>query len=177
MWKYLVRAGLLLELWLAALPAGAEVTTADINACLNRGLRSILSAEDIARYAIIPNITKNIVGPQWQQLSDGELQELEAVVLAVMTTRLRERGTRYRNATALAEESHIKASVEHKNRYSISGTIYFDGVPYWFETIAFVTEERCSFYTLNVENVFTLSGWLREQTAIQAKLEALGLKQ
>lgn len=145
-----------------------------ISDCLNRGLQSLLTARGVSDYAAITNITRNVVGPAWRQLDDQLRGQLEATVLLAMEKRLHEKGAEFRDAVVTAEK--LEPSSRYPNFYQISGTISSGGQPYWFETQATISKRECRFYTLNIENYFILSAWLRDQASVKAKMKELGLK-
>lgn len=155
-------------------PVYAEVSAAEIDDCLERGLNSILAAQNVEQYAVISNITRNVVGRPWGTLSEVDQETLQAIVLDTIKRKLHERGAEFQGATV--GEITVVPSKDWPHQYTISGELLAHGIPYWFQTIANISKDRCRFYTLNIENMFTLSGWLREQPAVREKMKALGLK-
>jgi hypothetical protein len=153
----------------------SEVTMETINDCLNQGLMHVLTATDVANYAVIPSIARSVAGPAWKTLSERDHKRLEQVVLDTMINRLRERGREFAGAVAYAEVT--ESSLKYPDQYTISGKLNARGTAYWFQTIAYITTKQCKFYTLNIENVFVLSSWLKKQPAVAAQLKVFGVKQ
>jgi hypothetical protein len=147
----------------------AANTEALVDTCLNRAFENVLQAQNIPQFVSIPNLTKNIVGRQWQQLTPEELTELEATVHAVMAAQIREQGQSY--AGAEIRVRNITPSDRYPDQYQIEGTIN----QYFFKVIAKVSSDSCLFYTLNIEDMFTLSNWLKDHPTIRKKVRELGL--
>jgi hypothetical protein len=139
----------------------------DVQNCITDGLSHILQVQELERYIDALAIAQRVVGPPWRELSIEARQDIANTMFVVLRDRLRELAGDY--IGAVATPTQILQNDRYPNHYGVSGTISTpNGSTYHFDTNLYSSGSDCRFYTLVVDNAFSLRSWLPRQPAVRA---------